>query len=118
MRPVTQQAPGPAGPRPATFPRMQVTLPDGTPLELAEGATVVLAALTWLRRNAAPHHQVTVLAGDVGDTELLAELSGRADAVLSNPPYIAQGGCLADVTDLIHPGTAAQAVAAACTCRL
>jgi release factor glutamine methyltransferase len=48
----------------------------------------VPAALTWLRRNAAPHHQITVLAGDVGDTELLAELSGRADAVLSNPPYV------------------------------
>lgn len=45
------------------------------------------AALTWLRRNASGT-EVTVVEGDVADPALLAQLRGRVDAVLSNPPYV------------------------------
>lgn len=56
------------------------------------------AALTWLRRNAADRsaagdRPVTVVEADVTDPELgrsgaLAELRGRVDVVLCNPPYV------------------------------
>jgi release factor glutamine methyltransferase len=45
------------------------------------------AALTWLRRNT-EGTSVTVVAADVRDPQLLAELSGRVDVVVSNPPYV------------------------------
>lgn len=45
------------------------------------------SALDWLRRNA-EGTAVRVVAGDVGDDELLGELRGRADIVLANPPYV------------------------------
>lgn len=44
-------------------------------------------ALTWLRRNA-EGTGVTVLAGDVRDGDLCAELRGTVDVVVSNPPYV------------------------------
>jgi release factor glutamine methyltransferase len=44
-------------------------------------------ALPWLERNAAGG-TVRVVAGDVRDAALLAELHGRVDAVVSNPPYV------------------------------
>ena len=44
-------------------------------------------ALDWLRRNAAGT-DVTVIAGDAADPELLAELRGTVDVVLANPPYV------------------------------
>ena len=44
------------------------------------------AALMWLRRNAGT--KVTVVAGDVLDARRLLELHGRADVVVSNPPYV------------------------------
>ena len=46
-------------------------------------------ALGWLRRNAAGT-QVWVADGDVRDPDLLVELHGRVDAVVSNPPYVPQ----------------------------
>jgi release factor glutamine methyltransferase len=48
------------------------------------------AALAWLRRNA-EGTGVIVVAGDVTDPGLLGDLHGRADAVVSNPPYVPSG---------------------------
>ncbi|SCL39373.1 release factor glutamine methyltransferase [Micromonospora rhizosphaerae] len=51
------------------------------------------AALDWLRRNAADRAAagdtpIEVVAADVTDPELLAELVGRVDVLLCNPPYV------------------------------
>ncbi|MFC4147030.1 peptide chain release factor N(5)-glutamine methyltransferase [Micromonospora mangrovi] len=51
------------------------------------------AALAWLRRNAAERDAagdtpVEVVAADVTDPELLADLVGRVDVLLCNPPYV------------------------------
>lgn len=47
------------------------------------------AAVALTRRNAAEAGaDVRVLAGDVRDPGLLADLAGRVDVVVSNPPYI------------------------------
>ncbi|GAA1806611.1 peptide chain release factor N(5)-glutamine methyltransferase [Luedemannella flava] len=59
------------------------------------------AALAWLRRNAA-EAPVTVLAGDVIDPATLADLDGRVDLVLCNPPYVpltAAGQLSVEVTE-------------------
>ena len=45
------------------------------------------SALTWLRRNAAGTG-ARVVAADVTEPGLLAELDGGVDAVVSNPPYV------------------------------
>lgn len=52
------------------------------------------AALRWLHRNA-DARGVTVVAGDVADETLLAELCDSVDAVLSNPPYVPGGVAVA-----------------------
>ncbi|WP_413644513.1 peptide chain release factor N(5)-glutamine methyltransferase [Micromonospora sp. RTP1Z1] len=51
------------------------------------------AALAWLRRNAAERAAagdtpIEVVDADVTDPELLAELVGRVDVLLCNPPYV------------------------------
>ncbi|WP_210406012.1 peptide chain release factor N(5)-glutamine methyltransferase [Micromonospora sp. MH33] len=51
------------------------------------------AALDWLRRNAAERtaagdRPIEVVAADVTDPELLADLVGRVDVLLCNPPYV------------------------------
>ena len=48
------------------------------------------AALTWLTGNVAAHGRgrVTVVAGDAGAPRVLADLDGRVDLVLCNPPYV------------------------------
>ncbi|WP_280506208.1 peptide chain release factor N(5)-glutamine methyltransferase [Nocardia farcinica] len=53
-------------------------------------------ALTWARRNAddriaAGDRPIVLHADDVTDQDLLADLNGRVDLVLSNPPYIPEG---------------------------
>ncbi|GAA2705892.1 peptide chain release factor N(5)-glutamine methyltransferase [Micromonospora olivasterospora] len=50
-------------------------------------------ALRWLRRNAADRiaagdRPVAVVAADVTAPDLLAELAGRVDVLLCNPPYV------------------------------
>jgi release factor glutamine methyltransferase len=45
------------------------------------------AALAWLHRNTAGT-MVEVIAGDLTDPALLADLRGRVDVVLCNPPYV------------------------------
>src|SRR5205823_5593566 len=45
-------------------------------------------AVDWLRRNVEAEPRITPVAADVGDAALLSDLSGRVDAVLSNPPYV------------------------------
>nr|WP_249714947.1 peptide chain release factor N(5)-glutamine methyltransferase [Micromonospora sp. NBRC 107566] len=45
------------------------------------------AALAWLRRNAAGT-RVAVVGGDATDPGVLADLDGRVDLVLCNPPYV------------------------------
>jgi release factor glutamine methyltransferase len=47
-------------------------------------------AANWLTRNVRGT-RVEVVGGDVADPELLAELAGRADAVVCNPPYVPAG---------------------------
>ena len=54
----------------------------------------------WLRRNAADRAAagdppITVIDGDVADPDLLADLDGRVDLVLSNPPYVPAGSPVA-----------------------
>lgn len=51
------------------------------------------AALSWLRRNAearalAGDRPVEVVAGDATDPGVLADLDGRVDLILCNPPYV------------------------------
>lgn len=51
------------------------------------------AALGWLRRNAAERAEagdrpIEVVAADIAEPDLFAELAGRFDVVLSNPPYV------------------------------
>ncbi|MET7809091.1 peptide chain release factor N(5)-glutamine methyltransferase [Micromonospora chersina] len=51
------------------------------------------AALDWLRRNAAERaaagdRPIEVVAADVTDPGLLADLVGRVDVLLCNPPYV------------------------------
>ncbi|MDG4804992.1 peptide chain release factor N(5)-glutamine methyltransferase [Micromonospora sp. WMMD980] len=51
------------------------------------------AALGWLRRNVAARadagdRPVEVVVADVTDPELLADLVGRVDVLLCNPPYV------------------------------
>ncbi|GIF18777.1 release factor glutamine methyltransferase [Paractinoplanes tereljensis] len=48
-------------------------------------------ALSYLRRNAAGFPSVRVVEGDVTDPALLADLAGRVDLLLCNPPYVPDG---------------------------
>lgn len=54
------------------------------------------AALAWARRNALAQAalgrtEVELRGGDVFDDRLLADLDGRADLVVANPPYVPDG---------------------------
>ncbi|WP_370375498.1 peptide chain release factor N(5)-glutamine methyltransferase [Micromonospora sp. HM5-17] len=97
--------------RPATGPVLVVDLCSGSgAIALAVAGEVrrarviaverSAAALTWLRRNAAARARagdppIEVVAGDVADPKLLAELSGRVDVLLCNPPYVPEGTAVA-----------------------
>jgi release factor glutamine methyltransferase len=53
-------------------------------------------AIEWTRHNAAARaaagdRRVEVLAGDMTDPQLLPELDGTVDLVVSNPPYVPDG---------------------------
>jgi release factor glutamine methyltransferase len=66
------------------------------------------AALDWLRRNTAGR-AVEVVAGDVRSAEVLAQLRGTVDAVVSNPPYVPAATkvapeVLADPADAVFAG--------------
>ncbi|MGQ4619940.1 peptide chain release factor N(5)-glutamine methyltransferase [Nocardia sp. R7R-8] len=57
------------------------------------------AALVWARRNAddriaAGDTPITLYADDATDPDLLPDLNGRVDIVVSNPPYIPEGARL------------------------
>ncbi|MEV4621235.1 peptide chain release factor N(5)-glutamine methyltransferase [Asanoa sp. NPDC049573] len=65
------------------------------------------AALAWLRRNAADLAPRThVVAGDVTDPALLADLRGRVDVLLSNPPYVPEGTPVPPEVARFDPATA------------
>ncbi|WP_067844764.1 peptide chain release factor N(5)-glutamine methyltransferase [Nocardia lijiangensis] len=56
-------------------------------------------ALQWARRNADDRiadgdTPITLYADDVTDPDLLTDLNGRVDLLLSNPPYIPEGAVL------------------------
>jgi release factor glutamine methyltransferase len=56
-------------------------------------------AIEWTRHNAlarvaAGDTPVGVVAGDMTDPELLSELDGRVEVVVSNPPYVPDGAVL------------------------
>ena len=67
-------------------------------------------ALTWLRRNVetfAP--RATIVQADVTDPEILPDLHGRVDLLLTNPPYVPETGALepevyADPHDAVFAG--------------
>lgn len=51
------------------------------------------AALRWTRRNIATYApRVQLVEGDVTDPDILPDLHGRVDLVLSNPPYVPENG--------------------------
>ncbi|NJC73352.1 peptide chain release factor N(5)-glutamine methyltransferase [Planosporangium thailandense] len=60
------------------------------------------AALEWLRRNA-ESTSVRVVAGDVTDPDLLADLDGAVDLVLCNPPYVPAGTPVPDEVARFDP---------------
>lgn len=69
------------------------------------------AALTWTRRNAQSRAAkgdtpISVHAADVTDPALLAELAGRVDLVVANPPYIPAGAELEPEVAQHDPHTA------------
>ncbi|MBV7295102.1 peptide chain release factor N(5)-glutamine methyltransferase [Corynebacterium sp. TAE3-ERU12] len=52
-------------------------------------------AFEWLARNAHERGDVHLIKGDATDPQLLSGLSGRVDAVLSNPPYVPEATVVA-----------------------
>ena len=68
-------------------------------------------AREYLRRNVEEHApQVRIVAGDMTDPHLLAELAGSVDLVVSNPPYVPespelQAEVYADPHEAVFSGT-------------
>ena len=69
---------------------LAVSLAHETPAGRVLAVESDAAALVWLRRNA-EGNRVEVVHADITSPALLAELSGRADAVVCNPPYVPSG---------------------------
>jgi release factor glutamine methyltransferase len=64
------------------------------------------AARVWLARNAAAVPGVEIVAGDVTDPSLLAELRGAVDVVLCNPPYVPDGTAVPPEVSVHDPADA------------
>jgi len=68
-------------------------------------------ALAWARRNAdvraaAGDTPVVLVAGDATSDDVLAELDGMVDLVLTNPPYVPDGSVVAPEVAEHDPGAA------------
>ena len=68
-------------------------------------------ALAWARRNAdvraaAGDTPVALVAGDATSDDVLAELDGMVDLVLTNPPYVPDGSVVAPEVAEHDPGAA------------
>ncbi len=68
-----------------------VSVADESPAGRVIAVERSAGALPWLRRNARPYPQISVLEGDVTDPDLLSELHGQVDVLLCNPPYVPDG---------------------------
>jgi len=65
------------------------------------------AALVWARRNITEHGGRVVLhAADVREPDLLAELTGRVDLLVCNPPYVPDGTPVPPEVDMWDPAVA------------
>ncbi|RJO72410.1 peptide chain release factor N(5)-glutamine methyltransferase [Nocardia panacis] len=78
---------------------LALAVAQARPDALVHAVEVDPAALQWTRRNAeariaAGDTPITVHAADVTAPDLLTELDGTVDVVLSNPPYIPVGALL------------------------
>lgn len=87
----------------STAAELHATTKSGTRVYAVESDT---RAFRWLRRNTDELRltgvDVTPVAGDATDPDVLSELDGRVDLVLCNPPYvpeIAAAGLPAEVTE-------------------
>jgi len=72
---------------------LAVALAHGRPQARVVAVDDSAEALGYARCNAAGS-AVTVLEGDVTDPEVLADLVGRVELVVANPPYIPDGAVL------------------------
>jgi release factor glutamine methyltransferase len=93
---------------------LALALADELPGAAVTAAERADPALDWLRRNAVGT-EVWVVAGDVSAPGLLAELHGRVDAVVSNPPYVPVATAVepevrADPADAVFAGADGMAV--------
>jgi len=66
---------------------LALAIADELPRAQVVAVEYSVAALRWLERNA-DGSAIRVVAADVRDAQLLRELHGRVDAVVSNPPYV------------------------------
>lgn len=66
---------------------LAIALADEVPAARVVAVERPGSAVEWLRRNTAGT-RVEVVVADVADPGLLADLNGRADAVVCNPPYV------------------------------
>lgn len=78
---------------------LALALAHARPDAVVHAVEIDPAALGWARRNAdtriaAGDTPITLHADDVTDPALLAELDGRVDLVVSNPPYIPEAARL------------------------
>jgi release factor glutamine methyltransferase len=87
---------------------LALAIADEVPGSRVVAVEYAFGAMRWLNRNVAGT-AVRVVNGDVRDPELLRELYGTADAVVSNPPYVPLSAdvdpeVLADPRDAVFAG--------------
>jgi release factor glutamine methyltransferase len=73
---------------------LALALADEVPAARVVAVELPGAGAEWLSRNAAGT-VIEVVAADVAEVDLLAELRGKVDAVVSNPPYVLAGSYIA-----------------------